>query len=267
MNGTARLVIALLAGVVVGGGGAAVLASVEPATGDSATPPVTATTAPPIVTEAPWIEGGARFRSSVVVPQAFVVGEGRAELEFQIVPLHWTVDPGEEPHPDELPVRPELWELTTNAGTVYEAATTVIDDVVRFEVPDELEATDVADVRIVRWRLAAPVGNSVTIPISTGERRTLPDGATIEIDTVLEQATSTIVQMDSKLADTSWLHDSRAPVVPADPGWRVSFRFNQSSNMQLSWEDVGAPTQLDLVQAYPEWVPLVADTVVVGRDR
>ncbi len=259
----------ILAGVVLGiavGGGAAALVS---STGDTATDEaatVISTTLPPIVVEAPWAEGGVRFRSSVLTPVAFTVEDGVAELEFTVTPLHWTaLDDEGEPFPDAVPVRPEHWELATATGTTYETSTVIDEGVVRFAVPEDTSIDDVAVVRVVGWRVAAPERSSVTVPLEPGERRTFPNGATAEIETVLEQANSTIVQLNSLLADDPWMAGhSLAFISVPDPGWRVGFRFNQSTNVQLIWEGAGAPDEVELVQEYPEWQPVAADTIVIG---
>lgn len=254
-----------MVGLVIGAGAGVVLGGDEPETLSPA--PTTTTTVPatgPGVDVA-WVEGGVRFRSSVLVPLAFVVDEGRAEIEFDVVPLHWTVD--EETIPEEIPVQPERWVLETTAGAVLPATTVLGDDVVRWEVAEDLTPGDVAEVRVVGWRLAVPVGEVVTVPLESGARATFSDGAEIEIDTVLDQLNSTIVQLGSMLPDDPWYHGSTLALIAVDdPGWRVGFRFGQSSNVQLIWAGGDAPGSVDLVQGYPNWIPIAAETVVIGSE-
>ena len=257
------LVLALLAGVLVGGGTATLLASEEVDAGPATT--TTVIGAEPVFVEAPWIEGGVRFRSTVLLPISFVVGDGTGELEFDLVPLHWTARTGQdELLSDELPVQPEQWELTLEGGVVIEAVTTLDDDVVRFDVPADADAADVNTVRVTGWRLAVPVGSKLAVPVEVGARGVFPDGSSIEIDTVLEQSSSTIVQLNSTAADASWTGHSLGAIRTEDPGWRTSFRFGQASNVQLIWEGSGAPGELVLSQIDPAWTPIDADVVVIG---
>ena len=114
------------------------------------------------------------------------------------------------------------------------------------------------------WRLAVPVGSELTLPVEVGARRVFPDGSTIEIDTVLEQSSSTIVQLNSTAADSSWTGHSFGAIRTEDPGWRISFRFGQASNVQLIWEGSGAPDELLLTQVDPAWIPIDSDVVVIG---
>jgi hypothetical protein len=214
--------------------------------------------------EAEWIDGGVRFRSSVLVPLSFTVEEARAELEFEVVPLHWTVD--DAPAPEEIPVQPEHWMLTTDGGAVFTSTSVLGDDVVRWDVSDDLTTGDVAEVAITGWRLATPVGEAVTLPLEVGAMAGFEDGAEIVIDTVLDQVSSTIVQLDSRLPEDPWHHGSSLAVITVpDPGWRVGFRFNQSSNVQLIWAGTDAPDEIEVVQGYPLWLPVAANTVVLGE--
>jgi hypothetical protein len=262
MSVWSRAAVALAVGIAIGAGAA--FGTGEPA---AQTPPTTmATTGAPtaIPVEAPWVEGGVRFRSSVLVPLSFVVDAGRAEIEFEVVPLHWTV--GEETTAEEIPVQPERWVLTTATGSTSTSATVLGDDVVRWEVPGDLTLDDVSSVTVVGWRIAMPVGETVTVPLESGASATFSDGTEIEIDAVLEQLSSTIVQINSRLPDDPWHHGSSLAVVDVrDPGWRVGFRFNQSSNVQLIWAGSGAPNEVELEQEYPMWIPIAAETAVIGE--
>ena len=268
MGVAARIAGALVVGLVIGAA-AAMLAGA----GDAG-PPVAGTT-PSVVTtvaapdlalaEAPWVEGGTRFRSSALVPLSLTVEAGRAEIEYELVPLHWTLD--DEAIPEELPVQPERWALTTSGGAVFTSATVLGDDVVGWDVPDDLTPADVAEVAVTGWRIAVPVGEAVTIPLEAGAQAAFEDGARIEIDTVLAQVSSTIVQLDSRLPDDPWLHGSSLAMVDVlDPGWRLGFRFNQSSNVQLIWAGTDAPDEVELIQGYPRWLPVAANTVVIGEE-
>ncbi len=259
-----RAAVALVVGSVIGAGAAAAFGAGEPAAQTPAT--TTATTAAPtaIAMEAPWVEGGVRFRSSVLVPLSFVVDEGRAEIEFEVVPLHWTVD--EETTVEEIPVQPERWVLTTTTGGTFTAATVLGDGVVRWDVPGDLTPDDVSSVMVVGWRIAVPIGETVTVPLESGANAAFSDGTEIEVDAVLEQLSSTIVQLNSRLPDDPWHHGSSLAVVEIrDPGWRIGFRFNQSSNVQLIWAGGGAPDEVQLEQGYPLWMPVAAETVVIGE--
>ncbi len=224
----------------------------------------TSTLPPTTTTEAPWLDGGAQFRSTVVRVEAFVVGDGAAVLEFELLPLHWTA--GEEAA-DELPVQPEHWELRTASGLAYEATTALGAGAVRWDVPADLDAEDVSGVSVAGWRLAVPVASRVTLPVIPGGTARFSDGATLTIETVLEQTNSTIVQLASRRPDDPWSHTTMASLQVADPGWRVGSRFGSSANIQLIWDGEGAPGQVELIQAYPVWRPLAEETLVIGGGR
>lgn len=263
MGRSAGITVALVAGLVVGGGAALALQGDSP----PATPATTTTAAAePVTVEAPWVEGGARFRSTVLLPQSFVVGEGRAVLEFSLQSLHWSLglDESDLLH-EELAVQPDSWRLTTAEGVEFTASTEAGDSVVRFEIPEGLEADDVAEVAVTGWRMAVPVSDQATVALESGASAAFADGATVEVITVLEQTNSTIVRLRSRLPDDAWGHGGDvAQVAVPDPGWRTVFSFGGSSNLQLTWEGPDAPTDVVLQQAYPVWQPLAATTVVIG---
>ncbi len=255
-----RFMLALAAGAVVGGSGAALLAT------EAAPPQISVTTTAPVelrVVEAPWIDGGVRFRSTVIRPVSFVVGDGAAELEYELLPLHWTAGNGDEPA--HVPVRPERWKLITTSGDQFDTSTTLHAPQVRFEVPAGLGAGDVAEVRVDGWRIAVPTGETVTVPLVAGAEGVFSDGTEVLVSTVLEQSSSTIVQLDGELANAEWVDGGGVPIGIADPRWRISFRSGAGA-FQAIWEGSDAPGEIDLVQQYPMWVPVAADTVVIGAD-
>ena len=103
------------------------------------------------------------------------------------------------------------------------------------------------------------------MPVESDATAEFADGATVRIETVLVQSNSTIVQLDSRLVGDDWIPGRPVAFVETrDPGWRRS--FTQSNNLQFLWEGAGAPDQLDLVQAYPRWQRVAAETLVVGGD-
>ncbi len=258
-----KIAIALASGAVVGGLVGAAFVGAEPRNGEILETPTTASPAP-TTTQAPWFDGGAQFRSTIVRVEALVVGDGEAELEFELLPLHWT-DGGERG--DELPVLPEHWELRTASGQVYEATTPLGTHVARWEVPADLDTDDVSAVHVVGWRLAVPVASSVTLPVARGASARFSDGATLAIETVLEQTNSTIVQLATRRPDDPWSHTTLAAFRVTDPRWRIGSRFGSSSNVQLTWEGDDAPAEVELMQAYPVWRPLDEQVLVLGPDR
>lgn len=246
--------LTLLAGSLIGTGGE----------GESATPE-TATVATTLVTvevEAPWIEDGSRFRNTVLVPVAFVVDEGTAELEYDLVGLGPSLH--EESEISEVAVRPEAWELETVSGEIFQTSTDIDDHFARWEIPSDIVVADVAEVRVVGWRMATPVQSGVVLPLVSGANATLHDGTELTVGVVLEQSNATIVQIDSRVPPDPWRGGNLVGTVGVtDPGWRITFRFGSDDDVQLIWDGDDAPAEAELVQASPEWLPLVAETIVI----
>lgn len=248
------VVVTVVAGTFVDAGGGDELAEPEPT--------ATTTSTVTVEIEAPWGEGGVRFRNTVVTPVAFVVDEGTAELEYELVGLGPTF--GEEEELSDIPVRPEVWELVTQSGATFETSIHIADHFVRWEIPDNIVAADVAEVRVVGWRVATPVGSRVVLPLVAGATETLHDGTELTVGVILEQANATIVQIDSRVPPDPWRGgDLFGSVTVTEPGWRITFRFGSEDDVQLIWDGDDPPTEVELIQAGPEWLPITSETIVV----
>ena len=217
--------------------------------------PTTTTSIPAI----PWINPSEIvFASTILVPTSFTVDRGFAELEYELHSLSPLSGIEVHDHPEpHVVVYPERWELETRSGTsvlvdVNEGATKV-----RFAVDDDATVDDVRQIRLTGWRAAAPLEEQLTVPLETGTTVVYAGGTTITVDTVLEQKTSTIVQVDVDHPESEW---DTIFATPADPGWRVSGR--QDGGLQFIWEGDDPPGEIVLVQRTPTWVPLASDTVV-----
>jgi hypothetical protein len=250
-------VITVVAGTFVDIGAGEELAEPDPTT--------TTTSTDTVEVEAPWLEGGVRFRNTVVTPVAFVVDEGTAELEYELVGLGPAF--GDQDEFSDIPVRPEVWELATKSGATFETAVHIDDHFVRWEIPDDIVAADVAEVRVVGWRVATPVGSRVVLPLVAGATETLHDGTELTVGVILEQANATIVQIDSRVPPDPWRGgDLFGSVTVTEPGWRITFRFGSEDDVQLIWDGDDPPAEVELVQAGPEWLPITAETVVFGGE-
>jgi len=258
-------IAAVVAAVVTVAVGVFMGAGAEGESAESAVPEDTTT--PTIVTvevEVPWVEEGVRFRNTVLVPVAFVVAEGTAELEYDLVGLGPTFE--EEPEIIDIPMRPEVWELVIESGETFATSTDIDDHFARWEIPEDIVLADVAEVRVVGWRMAVPVQSSVVLPLVPGATDTLHDGTELTVGVVLEQTNATIVQIDSRVPSDPWHGGHLVGVVGvSDPGWRVTFRFGSDDDVQLIWDGDDAPSDAELIQAGPEWLPLVSETIVIGK--
>jgi len=265
MSSAARIVIGLVIGALVGAGAFVAWGQIGSDAGPVAAA-TTSTTLPPIVEEAPWVDGGSRFRTTVIVPQAFVVNGTAANLEFEIVPLTPGLD-GDDDGDDRLTpihtvVRPERWQLELADGTVIEGETDSDDLRLSFELPEGTARTDITELRIVTWRYAAPLGSTVELAVEPDSTGTFDDGTVVTIETVLAQANSTIVRLTVEHPDDSWHGASSFGIAAADPGWRRSGGPALGSELQFIRDGGGTPHAIVLFQDHPAWMPLAEELVV-----
>jgi hypothetical protein len=212
----------------------------------------------------PWADPAeVIFETTVLIPDAFTVDSGVAALEYTLVPLAPVsgVSTSEDDHSVPVAV-PDRWQLTTTSGEVVEVLVAEDAEIVRFEVEETATREDIASVRVVGWRIAAPVGERQTLPVAVGATAAFESGTKLIVETVLEQSTSTIVQVEVEQPDDPWREIFAGPV---DPGWRVAGR--QEGGLQFIWEGAGVPSVVDLVQETPTWVPMPTDLVVWAGDE
>jgi hypothetical protein len=267
MSPFGRWLVALVAGAVVG---AAAFAGWWILSGSDT---VTVAEQPEVTTsivevEAPWREGGVRYETTVIVPLVLTVEGGTAELEY----LAETISPALDRHGDDEPgtpvdvlFQPEHWLLEMEGDGPVEATTPADADRVLFVVPDAATVEDVLAVHVTGWRRALLVGGAVTLALERGAAGTLHDGTELVMETVLDQSTSTIIQVAVEEPDDLWHAEGGFGYRSPDTRWRLSGGFG-GGGFQMTWEGDDAPGEVTLVQHYPEWVPVAERVTIIGGD-
>ena len=217
-------------------------------------PETTSTTAPPEIE--PFLETGeVVFGATALLPRGLEI-EGRvARFSYELAGLGPTLGTSDFflPEGDVLSF-PETWVLTTNTGATVATTTGPGASSARFELPGP-DAV-VAQIEVVDWRRATPFGERIELPVEVGSATAFRSGEAI-VETVLEQRTSTIVQIDFDSIGDEWRNGT---LRSAEPGWRFSPR--QGRGIQLLWEGPDAPNRIVLEDVSFEMRP-VAERVVV----
>ncbi len=234
-------------------------------------PAAPATTAKPQATAAPTttiVERDLRFESTVLDPRALSVDDGTATFEYEISSLGPELTGVDQELTEYdafssetiVPVQPEHWRLVTEIDT-YEASTRLGATSVRFDVPDDLTLDQVAEVRLVGWRVVLPLEHVFDIAVVPGEREELPDGGWVEVAFALEQANGTLIKFNADHADD--------PFASGDVAWHI-FTL-PGSGWQRGWSDRGfqlsnddvteAPPSVGLRYTQSMWVPVEGDVV------
>ncbi|MCP3996544.1 MAG: hypothetical protein GY722_16035 [bacterium] len=225
---------------------------------ETAAPSTTTTTTTTIAVAPgvePWFEPGeVLIGSTVLLPRGLNVEDNMAFFDYDIAGLSPSLVASEDL--EHLATSaPEHWLLTTASGATVAGFTGPFDSSVRFELP--IGESEVVSVALTGWRIAVPFGDSVELPIISGATASTRRGA-ITIETVLEQTTSTIVQIEFDRGEDPW--DVHVNLVPADPRWRSSGR--QGGGRQLIWEGDDAPDSVIIEDAGFEMRPVAGELVV-----
>ena len=113
----------------------------------------------------------------------------------------------------------------------------------------------------MQWRVPVPLGTEIDFELVDGALGEFADGTTVEVDFVLDQASSKIVEFNVQpSSDDEWFGAESLGLLAADGGWRVAVQ--DRTRIQLIWEGADAPDELTLVAGYPLWLP-VEDPVTV----
>lgn len=239
MNTAGRFGSGFLVGALLAG---ALLFVWSPIGSDSieSPPDTNPTTSTAAVASAPFLERGeVLIDATVLLPRGLEVEAGVVLFQYDVAGLSPSlVEHEDSEYQGEVLILPERWVLTTGSGAVVEETTGPRNHAVAFELP----AVDdtVATIELVGWRVSAPLGERIDLPIQKGAGGSFSSGEVV-IETVLEQRTSTIVQIDFDRADDGWSNGSPRPL---EPGWRVSGR--QDGGIQLIWEGDDVPDRLVL---------------------
>jgi hypothetical protein len=245
----------------------------------------------PVVVEPAWTdEGGARFESTVIVVDDFVVDGSSAVLDYRLVSL---ANAGGFFGGAHLPaVLPETWELVTTSGaTIVEAADPPrqsqfsepkpregIADSIRFETDDGEALGEVATVRVTSWRIAVTAETIVEMSGVSGSSAELFDGTRILLQTVIEQSTGAIVDFDLERPAGTWRvaidqgFGESTEFVGEGPGWgRASSTISGIggssgiTGFQLVWSEPTAPDVVRVRASVVSWQPLEGGVTVWTR--
>ena len=256
MSAVGRFALGVVAGALI-----APMLSLIPS-GDTeesaATTAASTTTQAPVIE--PWFEPDeVAIGASFLLPRGLNVTDGFAYLDYDLAGIAPSLVDDADDRPEgagDFAVMPERWELTTVSGVVVAATTGPRASSVRFEMPIGEEEVD--SVRLLGWRVAVPFGERVELPIESGAIADLRRGR-VNVETVLEQSVSTIVQIDFERAGDAW--DVTVSLRPVDSRWRVTGR--QGGGLQLIWEGADAPESVVLEDAGFEMRPVAGEIIVM----
>lgn len=213
----------------------------SPSSTESTPAPAVSTTSSTLpVAAAPFVEPGeVLIGSTALLPRGVEVEDGVAVFHYELAGIGpaLPIDEDSEHHGDVLMV-PERWQLTTTAGAVVESTVGPRNNSVRFDLPSVDDTVD--RIELVGWRVATPIGDRAELPIEKGAAGTFRSGTAV-IETVLEQSTSTIVQIDFDRSGEDW---QSGLLRPLEPGWRVTGR--QGGGIQLIWDGDDVPVSVIL---------------------
>lgn len=257
MSGSVRFGVGLVLGVLLAWGGARILDNGGPAPVDGS---VSSTSAASIsTTVVPWFEAGeVLVESTLLLPRGLSVEDDVAVLEYELAGLSPTLgEPEDIAGSGDIVVLPASWVLTTTGGATVAVTTGPADRRVRFELP--IGAT-VDEIQLIEWRVAMPLGDRVELPIESGASATLRSGQ-VRIATLLNQANSTIVQIDLEQPGGDW--EPHGDPLPLDQGWRVAGR---EGGYQLIWDGQDAPDHLVLEDTAAVWRPVQGSILVYAAE-
>jgi hypothetical protein len=252
------------------------------ATASGDVPPTVATTttagAAGGASEAPWVEGGVRFESTVVTPLDVEVDDV-VTFAYRLEGLGTTS--GSVP-----PVVPETWEMVLADGSVVDALSgpprqtddgTPIETAVRFEdTPGSIALDDVRRISVTGWRIAAPVETVFEVPTDEGSTVQVHDGTVVVLATIIEQATGTILDFDTTATPDPWRDEEdfvfgRSTTFRGDgPGWISSSStiggiggIGGSTGFQLRWSERDVPDVIGVRYSTVVWTPLPGELVLM----
>ncbi len=283
-----RAGVGFVLGVVLAFGGLWFGGADEPVAVDNATTSTSSTLA---IVEPEWVPGGVRYESTVLVPLMFDVADGVAVLDYELVGLGAT---GQGFFgPSLTAALPETWEVEFADGSVH--ATTVGPPHIPDTGPDEasaLEASarftglpetatvdDVADIRVVGWRVAAPFRQDHVVAAEVGTSFQTYDGVTVTLDTIIEQTTGSILDFDVDAQGDPWRTGERSPFGAsntfegAGPGWISASSTiggtgrGGSTGFQLRWSELEVPASITVRYSAVAWTPVGAEVSVFAEVR
>lgn len=213
----------------------------------------------PETTAPPFLEPGeVLIGATALLPRDLVIDGSTVVFDYDLAGLGPTLIGDEDSqYQGEVTAFPERWVLTTESGLQVEEITGPRDTSTWFELPSEEEV--VATISLIGWRVPTPFGERIELTVVEGASGSFRSGvATIE--TILEQSTSTIVQIDFDRAGADWHNGVPRPL---DPRWRVS--GTSGGGIQLIWDGADAPTEITLEDFGSGMRPIAGDILVIDE--
>ncbi|MDH3756182.1 MAG: hypothetical protein OEU32_20140 [Acidimicrobiia bacterium] len=147
-------------------------------------------------------------------------------------------------------------------------------------LPQDLSAAEVAVMEVIGWRSATPVDVEVEMSSDIGSTVRLFDGVTIELATIIEQESGTILDFDLAATPDPWRSRERSPFgrsstfSGAGPGWTSSAStiggtglVGGSTGFQLRRTGPDVPDTIRIRYTRVAWVPVAGELAVpVGSD-
>lgn len=161
------------------------------------------------------------------------------------------------------PVGPEVFTLVFADGSELTSAAARIDSTaVTFDVTADSTPDDVTEIRIDRYWLRIPHDSDFELPASRGASFQVDELITISVEAVVEQASSTIVNLGTTRGSSAFI-SARNPIVwvtGRGPGWSSTIRqsgagIGGSTGIQLNFSGETLPDPMPLTVSAPQWIP------------
>lgn len=268
--------MALLALAAALGAGSTLLGVALADDGDPAGPPLAPTTS----TSAPPAEDGTWWHDphetligpAAVIPETLTVDEGVATLSYLVEAIttarHGFVLESE----DIPPVAPEGWELVTPTGSYHGTASRTRARQVRFEVDDTFAAEAVTAIHVTRHWMRIPYQYVVGIDGAVGASATVDEGLVLTIDAVLEQAETTLIQLDLEHPSEAFGATDVADfwILESGPAWGpTNVNISAGGGYALTYLAPQLPDRVELSIWSSRWIPFatVTDLDIGGLQR
>jgi len=221
----------------------------------------TTTTAPAVW----WVDAREiQLGPAVMVLEGLTVEDGEAVLAFEIFDLNPT-SPGRLREPtyhtsiqfqrlsEEAAVAPERWTLLTVSGEIPGSTLSPRGRTARFELPGGV-LPEVLGVRLDRYWIRLPYAYEMALPLNSPVY--LDNDCSVGVSRLIEQGTSTIVQVDIALPG-GFAHeaDPGAPLLGVlGEGWAFT-SGRTSTGIQLVHEAGPVPDPIPFAVRAAHWVP------------
>jgi len=249
----------LLGGLAAGGIGVRVIREVRTVDDATSLPPsATSTTAATSVFY--QVDPNETLISSVaLVPASAKIRDSEFAVGYDLVSLapRRTVDGArsslDDSRGDGVAIYPKRWVIETPVGSIEGGPGNVRARVARFDVGEGFSVDDVQSIRVVEALAPFPMEVAVTLSDSEPVAEVV-QGVTIALVNVVEQGSSTIVQVEINIEDTEIVDFF---VTGDGPGWRsAAFDAGGRQRVTLTWVGGPLPSTIPLLVIGSLWIPI-----------